>query len=218
MKLRGSIVSPYVARVVMCARAKGIDLKPEPAPRGSVESLDDPDNNPFGEIPVLEVSGQSLADAQVICEYLEDAFPERSIRPKDLLECAQSRLVARGLDAHVLGRLGPLYRNLNPTTRNELQVEASLTALHAGLTHLEHCLGPGPYAVGSTLTVADCALLPATALLNLLFIPAFRLNSPLETLPKLREWWAQMGEDPLCVQVLQEWTTAYQGLTRARRD
>ncbi len=28
MKLRGSIASPYVARVVMCARAKGIALDP----------------------------------------------------------------------------------------------------------------------------------------------------------------------------------------------
>lgn len=215
MKLHGSIVSPYVARVVMCARAKGIDLQPERALGGGLDNLD---AEPLVAIPLLEVSGQSFTGAMVICEYLEDAFPKRTIRPQDPLEREHSQLVAHLVDTGVLGRLGPLYRNLDPSTGNAVESEASLDVLRTGLTDLDRCMGRGPYAVASSLTLADCALLPAMALLNLVFFHAFRRKSPVETLPKLREWWAQMGEDPLCVLMLQDWTTAYQELMRARRD
>lgn len=213
MKLRGSIASPYVARVVMFARTRGMDLKPEPA--GDLEAAIDRGCNPFGEIPVLEIGGQPLADTEAICEYLDGTFSEHTLRSMAAAERVHSRLITRALDAHVLSRLEPLWRNLHPPARDASEAAASLGALQDGLTELERCMGRGPYAVAQSLTLADCALLPAMALLNLLFIPAFRLKSPVETLPKLREWWAQMGEDPLCVQVLQEWTMAYQELMRA---
>lgn len=216
MKLRGSIVSPCVARVVMFARTRGIDLKPEPA--GDLEAAIDRGRNPFGENPVLEVGGQSLVATEAICEYLDDTFPEHTLRSTAAAERVQSRLITRALDAHVLSRLEPLWRNLHPPARDASEAAAPLGAMQEGFAELERCMGRGPYAVGQSLTLADCALLPAMALLNLLFIPAFRLKSPVETLPKLREWWAQMGEDPLCVQVLQEWTMAYQQVVRSRRN
>jgi glutathione S-transferase len=214
MKLRGSIVSPYVARVVMCARAMGLRL--ESAPVEGAPDLEPRDANPLTEIPLLELDGRSLADAEAICDYLEETHPARTLRPKDPLERAQVRLMTREVDELVLSPLGPLYSNLDPAGRKLTEVETALGTLHAGVRRLDDSMGRGPYAVGARLTRADCALLPAIALLNLLFIPAFRLKSPVQTLPKLREWWAQMGEDPLCVLLLQDWTMAFQESMRAR--
>jgi glutathione S-transferase len=214
MKLRGSIVSPYVARVVMCARAMGLHL--DSAPAEGAPDIAGRDANPFTEIPLLELDGRSLAHAEAICDYLEEIHPARTIRPTNPLERAQARLVTGGVDELLLSRLGPLYGNLDPAGRNPTEVEPALSALYAGVRRVDDNLGRGPYAVGAKLTRADCALLPAMTLLNLLFIPAFRLKSPVETLPKLREWWAQMGEDPLCVLMLEDWTMAFQESMRAR--
>ena len=54
MKLYGALASPYVARVVMCARLKGIDLPLESAP-GGMGSDEYKQINPIGKIPSLAV-------------------------------------------------------------------------------------------------------------------------------------------------------------------
>lgn len=210
MKLHGPTASPYVARVVMCARAKGLHLDHASGPSGGLASAEYPELGALGKTPIFEVDGQTLTDAEVICEYLEDAYTKRSLRPTDLLERATARHVARMFDSRVLAQLGPLYRHLRAATRDAAQAETAVNAFGRALLELDRCLGRGPYAAGSTLTIADCALLPGMALINLLFAPALGLKNPTDTLPQLREWWAQMGEDPLCVLVLEEWTTAYQ--------
>jgi len=216
MKLYGSIASPYVARVVMCARAKGLALEPQTPPGGGIKSAEYLQLNPLGKMPVLDVDGHCIAESEVICEYLEDAHTGRSIRPEDLLERARARLLSRVLDLYVLGQTGAFYRNLNPAKRNPVETQAAVAALQSGLKHLEHFLGPGPYAVGRTLTLADCSMLTGIALVNTSIVPAFGLENPVQVLPKLGAWWEQMGEDPLCVQVLEEWSVAYQEFWKRR--
>ena len=58
MKLYGAIASPYVARVVMLARLKGIDLPLERAPGGGLRSDEYRAFNPIGRMPSLEVDGR----------------------------------------------------------------------------------------------------------------------------------------------------------------
>ncbi|HEU4530478.1 MAG TPA: glutathione S-transferase family protein [Steroidobacteraceae bacterium] len=215
MKLYGSMASPYVARVVMCARAKGLDLKPE-LPPGGLKSADYLRMNPLGKMPVLDVDGACVAESEVICEYLEDAFPERTLRPSNPLDRARARLISRTFDLYVMSQSGVLFRQFNPATRNQAEVDAAVGTLQKGLAHVEHFLGPGPYAVGKTLTSADCTLLPDIAFLGIGLLPPFGVKSPVDTLPRIGAWWSQMGEDPLCVQVLEEFTVAYQQFMQAR--
>lgn len=47
--------------------------------------------NPNGVVPTLVHDGQAVIESTVINEYLEDVFPERSLRPADPLECAAMR-------------------------------------------------------------------------------------------------------------------------------
>ena len=69
MKLYGSIASPYVARVVMFADLKGIELPMEAAP-GGMGSDEYKAINPTGKIPALQVDGphgkQTIAESTVI--------------------------------------------------------------------------------------------------------------------------------------------------------
>ena len=86
MKLYGSLASPYVARVVLFARLKGITLEPQ-MPEGGIKSPDYLSKNPMGKMPVLEVSGMALPESEVICEFLEDLHPglhlSIDLRPDD---------------------------------------------------------------------------------------------------------------------------------------
>ena len=87
MKLLGAIASPYVTRVLMFARLKGIDLVREEVPGGGSPRSDEYRAlNPIGKIPSLMTDdGLCLAESEVICEYLEDLHPEPSGFPADPL-------------------------------------------------------------------------------------------------------------------------------------
>jgi glutathione S-transferase len=60
--------------------------------------------NPRGLVPTLVHDGRPVCESQVILEYLEDAFPEPSLRPADPVERAHMRLwtklVDEGLHVH----------------------------------------------------------------------------------------------------------------------
>ena len=63
--------------------------------------------NPRGLVPTLVHDGQPIPESQVILEYLEDAFPERPLRPRDLVERARMRLWTKRIDEglHVHSRV-----------------------------------------------------------------------------------------------------------------
>ena len=48
--------------------------------------------NPRGLVPTLVHDGHPIRESQVILEYLEDAFPEHSLRPENPVERAEMRL------------------------------------------------------------------------------------------------------------------------------
>ena len=78
MKILGIPLSPYVRKVVVDLNIKGIDYEIQPVLPGS----DDPDFravSPLGKIPVLIDDDLSIPDSSVICEYLEEAYPELSL-------------------------------------------------------------------------------------------------------------------------------------------
>jgi glutathione S-transferase len=55
--------------------------------------------NPAGEVPVLvEPDGSILADSQVIAEYLDEAYPERSLIGPDLIVRAEARRLTQWFD------------------------------------------------------------------------------------------------------------------------
>lgn len=90
MKIHGVILSPFVRKVLAVAKLKNLDFENVPVFPGNVEPkwLE---LSPLGKIPAFEDDQLRISDSSVICEYLEDRYPESSLRPSDPAEKARSR-------------------------------------------------------------------------------------------------------------------------------
>jgi len=209
MKLIGAIASPYVTRVVMFARLKGVDLPLEGTPGGSPRSDEYLAMTPIGKIPSLEVNGKVLAESEVICEYLEDTYPEKSGLPADSLDRGTSRLISRLVDLYIAPHVGPMFRQLNPANRDEAAIETAAAEFAKAFGFLEHFMGDGPFCVGAEPTLGDCALAPHIMLMKKTLFPNLpQIIDPTEGDGRLARWWTAIQEDPICRETVDEYATS----------
>jgi glutathione S-transferase len=54
--------------------------------------------NPLGVVPTLVHDGLPVIESSIICEYLEERFPEPSLKPADIYECARMRFWMKHVD------------------------------------------------------------------------------------------------------------------------
>ena len=54
--------------------------------------------NPKGVVPTLVVDGQPIIESTLICEFLDETYPEPSLMPKDALSRSQMRLWSKAVD------------------------------------------------------------------------------------------------------------------------
>lgn len=209
MKLIGAIASPYVTRVVMYARIKGVDLPLESPPGGTPSSDDYKAMNPIAKIPSLEVDGRILAESEVICEYLEDEYPEKSGLPADNLDRATSRLISRIVDLYIAPQVGPMFRQMNPANRDDAVIEAAAAEFTRVFGIAEHFMADGPFCVGAEPTLGDCALAPHMMLLKKTVFSNFeQIADPTEGESRLATWWSAIKGDPICSETVDEYAAA----------
>ena len=193
LHLYGQMMSPYVARVVLTAYRLGLDLRPEPVPGGNTASAEFRAINPIGRVPALTHGDLWLAEGEVICSYLRDLHPDKDADRSDPAHSARGRLVARIVDLYLMGQyvpLIPLRRQDNP---DQALIDTNIAAFKEGLTVLETVLSPDPFALGSTLGHADCALGPAIDYLSIM-MPHFGLPDLTDGHPKLKAWWSYIRD------------------------
>jgi maleylacetoacetate isomerase len=138
--------------------------------------------NPQMRVPTLVLDdGDILIQSLAIIEYLDELHPSPPLLPKDPKARAKTRALAQiiACDIHPLNNVGPLNY-----LRQQLKVdEAAVTAWYhhwvmAGFDAIETLLGPGPYCMGSNVTLADACLVPQV-------YNARRLKVPLDRYPKI---------------------------------
>lgn len=216
MKLIGAIASPYVTRVLMYARIKGVDMPLEAPPGGTPSSDDYRAMNPIGKIPSLEVDGRVLAESEVICEYLEDEYPEKSGLPSSNLDRATSRLVSRICDLYIAPQVGPMFRQLNPANRDDAVIETAATEFKRAFGFVEHFMGDGPFCVGAEPTLGDCALAPHMMLIKKTVFANFeQIADPTEGDSRLAQWWQAVQKNPICRETVEEYATAVDSFMKA---
>jgi len=100
----GSYVSPYVRKVLAVLHCKGIDYRIDPV----IPFLTDERFtalSPLRRIPVLIDGPVTLCDSSVICQYLEERYPQPALYPADLA----TRARARWLEEYADTRMGDVF-------------------------------------------------------------------------------------------------------------
>ncbi|MBX2834288.1 MAG: glutathione S-transferase family protein [Micavibrio sp.] len=83
-------------RIVLSEKKLDYDLKIEKIWERRTEFLA---MNPAGDVPVLiEKDGTTLANSQVICEYLEEVYPEVNLLGRDPIQRAETRRLISWFD------------------------------------------------------------------------------------------------------------------------
>jgi glutathione S-transferase len=209
MKLWQTYLSPFPTRVRLVMYAKGLDIAiVEP---GGIHDRSGKGDylkiNPLGRVPTLELDdGRTLPESEVICEYLEDLYPEPTLRPTDPWERAQVRLVSRLCDFYLVFAMVPLF-NASGRSRKRwdmAKIDDALAEVKTSLDYLEHYIGTDGYAVGKSLTQADGALAPQLMLAFEWAPKLFGRPSPESALPKLAAYWKAIKTDPIAGRVIRE--------------
>jgi len=214
VKLYNANLSPWTTPCRIQIYAKGLPVEMV-TPPGGTASEEFKRKNPLGKIPALEVDGAVIPESAVICEYLEDAFPERPLRPADPLARAKMRLLVRLHDLYLSPPLYALFSQLDLATRDPALVKEKLTELTLRLDQLEQLLVATPYAAGPSLTLADCVLAPyfffATRVMPMVGGP-----SPLAGRPRAAGVGEVVGKHPAVRRVLDEMDFALQEWMKSR--
>ena len=161
MKLFSLALSPFAARVRVAVHAKNLPVEIVTPPSDWRTSPEFKKLNPLVRVPVLVLDdGTALAESGVIVEYLEDAYPETSLRPRSPKDLARVRFITQVAEQYVMPSIMPLFGLFDVKTRDEAAITTQLTKLDAALRQLDDLLAPGAYANGDRLTTADAWLMP----------------------------------------------------------
>ncbi len=105
MKLYDSIgPNPRLVRIFIHEKRKRgeIELVPVDILGGENRRADYQKKNPTGQLPCLELDdGRHIAETVVICEYLEDLWPDPPLIGSNAEEKAEQRMWTRRLEYHV---------------------------------------------------------------------------------------------------------------------
>ena len=209
MRLYQTYLSPFPTRVRLVLYAKGLDI-PFVEPPGIHDGSGKGDYlriNPLGRVPTLELDdGRTLPESEVICEYLEDAYPTPTLRPADPWARAQVRLISRLCDFYLVMAMVPLFTASGMPRRSwdKTKIDAALAEVKKSLDYIEHYIGTSGYAVGTSLSQADGALAPQLMLAFEWAPKLFDRPSPQSELPKLSAYWTAIRKDPIARRVIDE--------------
>lgn len=195
LKLSGFHVSNYHNKVRLALLEKGIEFEEDANCRPS-QKEEWLARSPLGKVPVIEVDGTALAESQAICEYLEDAYPQVPLYPKDPLARAKVRELIAVIELHmelVARRLyGALYFGGLMSEETKKEVERDLAK---GVRAFSKLVKFDPYIAGKEFTLADCVAFVSLPLISMTSKLAFG-KDVLESVPQLKPYLKMLGERP----------------------
>jgi glutathione S-transferase len=214
LKLCGFRISNYHNKVRLALLEKGVAFEEDDqcVPSQDAAYLA---RSPIGKVPFLEVDGRTLTESQAICEYLEDAYPEKPLYPKDPWARAKVRELIAHLELHVelvARRLhGQAFFGRAASDETKKQVERDLTK---GLKALARLARFEPMIAGQALTLADVAAfvhLPVVAVATKLVLGRDMVE---ELLPQAKPYLKTLGERPAFQRVSADRKTAADALRK----
>ena len=195
LKLCGFHISNYFNKVRIAMLEKGVPFELDATCKPSQQE-DFLARTPMGKVPFVEVDGAQLSESQVICEWLEDAYPQKPLYPRDPLERARVRELITMMELHielVARRLyGQVFFGRPPDEAVKHAVEKELVK---GIRAFRSRAKFDPYVAGGQLTLADCAAFVHLPLVSLATKHAYGKDM-LESMPQIKPYLKMLGERP----------------------
>jgi glutathione S-transferase len=216
LKLCGFHISNYHNKVRIALLEKGVPFEEDATCRPSQKD-EFIARSPIGKVPFLELDdGRRLSESQVICEYLEEAFPQKALYPKDPLARAKVRELIVFMELHLELVARRLYGSVffgRPAASEELRqsVEKDLAK---GLRAFKALAKFGPFIAGSELTYADCAAFVHLPLVSLATKIAYGRDF-LEDLPQVKPYIKMLKERPAFLKVDEDRKTYQAAMSKA---
>jgi glutathione S-transferase len=197
MKLYTSPISPFSARVELALAYKKV---PYESAHMTVETVHAPawkETNPTGKIPALITDGGlMIPESETILDYVEDAYPEPSLRFTDPTDNARMRTAIRIFENYVGPPIFRLFEHVDPSARKEAVVADEIERWRRGLGLLARFIDDAPYAVGGRFSQADCVVFTGLVLCTMI-APAVGAPDLVSEQPRVAGYFAKAKADPL---------------------
>lgn len=155
--LCGFAVSNYYNKVKLILLEKGVPFREE---KVMLRSTDEAvlSVSPLAKVPFIRTEQGGLCESEVIAEYLEAAYPEPPLLPRDPWAAAKVRELVTFVELH----LELVARELYAQAFFGGQVDAATQdkvrkALAKNIAAFKRLARFAPYLAGDTFTLADCA-------------------------------------------------------------
>ncbi|MGE0715513.1 MAG: glutathione S-transferase family protein [Alphaproteobacteria bacterium] len=160
--------------------------------------------NRCGEVPVLvEPHGTVLADAQAICEFLEEVYPQRPLLPRDAPSRAEVRRLVGWFDGKFAREVTDalvgekmLKRMTRRDTPNSALIRLGLSAIRQHLDYIGELAEHRRWLGGDELSLADI-----TAAAHLSTVDYIG-DVPWDDFQPAKDWYARIKSRPSFRQIL----------------
>ena len=195
MKIYGSPLSPFVARVVLACAHKKLKYSIE-MPEGGLKTPDFLSMNPLGKIPTMKDGSTVLHESGVIVPYLDEKYPKKKVIPASPAAAGKARLIATVCDLYIQAPALILFRQaIGRSPKNKAEAKQARADLEKGLDVLNGYIKPGPCAIGKSFTIADCYAPPALLFARTV-APLYGIEDLFKGRPNVKKYWAAIKKHP----------------------
>jgi glutathione S-transferase len=190
-------LSPYArkVRLVLAEKRLPVELHVEKPWERRPEYLE---LNPAGTVPTLvEDNGMVIPDSAVICEYLDEAYPENPLLGDTIVERVEVRRLAAWFDGKFAAEvtqnlLGEKYMRQQARRGNPepAAIRTGYTALRYHLEYLGWLAENREWLAGQNLSLADFAAAAHLSCLDYIGDVDWRLSRP------AKDWYARIKSRP----------------------
>ncbi|MGI4975656.1 MAG: glutathione S-transferase family protein [Janthinobacterium lividum] len=190
-------LSPYARKVRLALSEKRLpfELRVEKVWERRPEYME---MNPAGTVPTLtEESGLVVPDSGVICEYLEETYPETTLLGRGAAERVEVRRLVAWFDGKFASEVTANLLGEKFMKRLCGRGEPDASALRAGYANLRHHMAylgwlaeTRTWLAGNTLSLADFAAAAQLSSLDFVSDVDWSLSQP------ARDWYARVKSRP----------------------
>jgi glutathione S-transferase len=190
-------LSPYSrkVRLVLAEKRLPFELRLEKVWERRPEYLE---LNPAGTVPTLiEDNGLAIPDSTVICEYLDEAYPDTALLGRTLAERVEIRRLVAWFDGKFAAEvtrnlLGEKYhkRLLGRGEPDAAAIRIGYTAMRHHLNYLGWLAETRKWLAGANISLADFTAAAHLSALDFIGDADWAISPP------AREWYARMKSRP----------------------